>query len=374
MIYSIRLMIAAALASLAAARVVSREELASYTFEKFVSDFHHPWKTGTEEFNRRKAIFEDELRRVIMHNARKSSYTMSVNKFSAMTLSEKQALNGFSKSVNQAHKPKYEKSLPADFKLHPVSELPPSIDWRERGVVSPVKDQGHCGSCWAFAATAMLESHLAINSGLLYDLSPQQIAMCAPNPNSCGGTGGCHGATAAIGFEYVVGAGIMQEYQIGYTSYYGVESPCAVTESMYPVGTIDGYVKLPSNNYTTLMNALATVGPVGVSVDASTWHSYSSGIYNGCNQQNPDINHAVVLVGYGEENGQKYWIGRNSWSPSWGEKGFIRILRTDEDENNCGLDVTPQHGSACAGETEPVKTCGTCGILYNTLYPTGATH
>jgi cathepsin L len=195
--------------------------------------------------------------------------------------------------------------------------------------------------------------------------------MCSPNPDKCGGTGGCHGATAEIAFDYVAGAGFVQEYQLGYQAYYGVESPCGVTDSVYPVGTIDGYVKLPENNYTALMNAIATVGPISISVDASAWHGYSSGIFNGCNQQNPDINHAVVLVGYGEENGQKYWIVRNSWAPSWGEKGYIRVARTDDEDNNCGTDLNPSNGSACAGDTDPVKTCGTCGILFDTAYPTG---
>ena len=120
------------------------------------------------------------------------------------------------------------------------------------------------------------------------------------------------------------------------------------------------------------MNAIARVGPVVISVDASTWHSYSSGIFNGCNQVSSDINHAVTLVGYGEENGQKYWTVRNSWSPSWGEKGYIRLARSDSDDTNCATDTTPQDGSACAGDTAPVTTCGTCGILYDTCYPTGA--
>lgn len=89
------------------------------------------------------------------------------------------------------------------------------------------------------------------------------------------------------------------------------------------------------------MNAVATVGPIAISVDASSWHAYDVGIFDGCNQANPDINHVVVLVGYGEENGQKYWLVRNSWSASWGEKGYIRIKRDENDESNCGVDTSP---------------------------------
>ncbi len=199
--------------------------------------------------------------------------------------------------------------------------------------------------------------------------------MCAPNLNHCGGSGGCNGATAEIAFEYMTtSAGMFQEYQYSYSSYYGRDYACSLPTGTNPVAKINGYVKLPENDYKSLMNAIAKVGPVAISVDASNWSGYSSGIFDGCNQTNPDIDHAVVLVGYGEEDGQKYWIVRNSWSPSWGEKGYIRLARVDNEEQRCGSDITPQDGSACDGETDPVKVCGTCGILYDTAYPLNAAH
>ena len=108
-----------------------------------------------------------------------------------------------------------------------------------------------------------------------------------------------------------------------------------------PKVKISGFVRLGENNYLDLLNAVATVGPIAISVDASNWHAYDSGIFDGCNQSNPDIDHVVVLVGYGEENGQKYWLVRNSWSASWGEKGYVRIKRDSNDESNCGVDTTP---------------------------------
>lgn len=262
--------------------------------------------------------------------------------------------------------------LPADFTLKAVSDLPASVDWREKDVVTAVKDQGHCGSCWAFASTATLESHVALASGLLFDLSVQQITSCAPNPDMCGGTGGCSGATAEIAFDYVASTpGILEEYQYGYQSYYAANVACNLPSGP-AVAAINGYVQLPQNNYTALMNAVATVGPIAISVDASSWGSYESGVYAGCNMASPDINHAVVLVGYGEENGLPYWLVRNSWSPSWGEEGYIKVLRSADDEAQCGTDVTPEHGTACADDLSPVKVCGQCGILYDSAYPTGA--
>ena len=349
------------------------KDLESYTFDQFVTDFNH--KFSTEEHSTREAIFNQELARVIKHNQGKADWKETITSTSHMTLKEKNSRLGRSKAVHQAHNPKHLKQLPKDFKLDAISSLPKDVDWRNTpNVVSAVKDQGHCGSCWAFAASAVLESHVALSTGLLYNLSPQQIAMCSPNPDSCGGTGGCNGATSEIAFDYVAGmSGILEEYQLGYSAYSGTNSACGFDAAdATPVATIDGYVKLAENNYTSLMNAIAKVGPIAVSVDASTWHAYEGGIFNGCNQEQPDINHAVTLVGYGEENGQKYWTVRNSWSPSYGELGYIRVLRTDDDETNCGTDITPQDGTACEGETDPVKVCGTCGILYDSSFPTGA--
>jgi hypothetical protein len=280
--------------------------------------------------------------------------------------------------------------------------------------------------------------------------------MCTPDPDQCGGTGGCEGATSELAFEYVTNnGGLLQEFQYPYTSYYGAyctgldcsgcgqqpfalffvwhavvcffcgkqffippppppsnktccmycctlaniassfrfcsiflllilfpllffpgtvgtDFECTMPPSQKPVATINGYVQLPSNDYASLMNAVATVGPVAIAVDASNWHSYSSGIYDGCNQVNPDIDHGVVLVGYGSENGQDYWLVRNSWSPTYGEQGYIRVARAANEQEKCGMDITPQDGLACNGDDTPVTVCGTCGMLFDGSYPLNA--
>jgi len=267
----------------------------------------------------------------------------------------------------------FHKFLPYYFPNFDVKDLPTSVDWRDAGIVTAVKDQASCGSCWAFAATAVMESHVAKASGKLFELSTQQIAMCSPNPEQCGGTGGCEGATEDLAFDYVSKSnGVYLESEIPYKSGSGKDYPCEETLETKASATITGFVRLPLNDYASLMNAIATIGPLTVSVDATTWSSYDSGIFNGCNQVNPDSNHAVTLVGYGEENGQKYWLVRNSWSESYGENGYIRVLRSDDDDTNCGMDITPEHGSACKGDHTPVKVCGTCGIISDSSYPLGA--
>jgi cathepsin L len=138
------------------------------------------------------------------------------------------------------------------------------------------------------------------------------------------------------------------------------------------VAAISGYNIITSNSYSELMDAIANVGPVGITVDASQWSSYSGGVFDGCNQENPDLDHGVLLVGYGtdDELGD-YWLVRNSWGPAWGEKGYIRIARTDDEENRCGVDITPADGTGCKDGPANVTVCGTCGILYDNSYPTG---
>lgn len=201
-----------------------------------------------------------------------------------------------------------------------------------------MKNQGACGSCWAFAATAVLESHVALQTGKLFSLSMQELVSCAPNPNNCGGHGGCAGSTAEIAFDYVAKHGMAEEFSFGYQSYHGETIQCSIfhernnskplrgvarSDEMVDraVASILGYTQLPTNQYKALMIAVATMGPVAVSVAASGWGLYSGGIYDDDTMETRVINHAVVLVGYGtdQETGQDYWLIRNSWGPMWGK-------------------------------------------------------
>jgi cathepsin L len=345
------------------------------SFEKFIS--YYGVKIDPIHYRFRKALYTQEQRRILAHNNADKGWNETMNPMTILTVDERKQFYGYSKGVKQYHTPiKQMKNMNSN--TIDLNLLPKNVDWRTKGVVTAVKSQGSCGSCWAFASTAVIESHVAINTNKLYDLSPQQIATCSPNPLECGGKGNCQGATAELAFDYVANsAGLYDEFQVPYTEYYGIESTCLLPSDT-PRATISGYTKLEENNYEQLMYAVATVGPIAVSVDASSWQSYSSGIFNGCNQSNPDINHAVVLVGYGTDysSGQDYWLVRNSWSASWGESGYIRLLRqkinANGDDETCGMDITPQDGTACAGDNQPVKVCGTCGILYDSSYPTGA--
>merc|ERR1739848_765165 len=188
-------------------------------------------------------------------------------------------------------------------------------------------------------------------------LSPQQIVSCSPNPDECGGTGGCDGSTQPLAFDYTKTAGLTTEQSYPYTAQTG---RCQKSK-IKPVAYNADYVELPSNDYTALMDAVANVGPVAISIAASgfQFQFYGGGVLSNCNDYVMD--HAVQLVGYGTDSGKDYWTVRNSWG-SWGEKGYIRMQRYGEGNEPCGTDKRPQDGDACDGDTDPRTYCGECGI------------
>jgi cathepsin L len=345
------------------------------SFEEWIKQHQKPWRAGSPEFLERKSLFLERVKEVIAHNANpKKTYTKGINKFSASTVGEMKSLTGAVPELMGAHSPKNSKT--SNIQMKNVEELPESVDWRDQGVLTPVKDQGHCGSCWAFSTTETLEAHVAINTGLLFSLSPQQVASCVDNVNQCGGIGGCSGGMPQVAFDSIANAqqGITQEFEYAYNSYFGEDFECKTMDNKSntptAVAEIDGYVQVTPNNYTELMNTIAQVGPVSIVLDASTWSSYEGGVFDGCDYDNIELDHAVQLVGYGEcpEHG-KYWLVRNSWSPAWGEGGYIKIKRSDNDDEKCDHTM---NGGRCKGEPLKADACGTCGIMYSPSYPSGA--
>merc|ERR1719152_906698 len=249
------------------------------------------------------------------------------------------------------------------------SDVPTSKDWRDvEGVVSDVKDQGGCGSCWAFSAVETLESHFAIATGSASPkLSPQQIVSCSPNPQHCGGTGGCDGSTQPLAFDYTKTAGITTESNYPYR---GTTGTCD-TSKIKPVAFNDGYAELTTNNYTELVTAAGTKGPISISIAAAgfKFQFYGGGVLSNCNDYVMD--HAVQLVGYGTDSGKDYWLVRNSWGGGWGESGYIRIKKFGDGKEPTCTDKTPQDGEACKGDTKPRTYAGLCGLLGSSSIPTG---
>lgn len=352
------------------------DELEGYTFEQYVEDFGKHYPTP-EEHETRRHLFEGKLADVREHNAAGgASWRKGINQFSDMTHEEYAVRLGYRRGAGSgAMEATPWSSQPAS--TIPADTLPTEVNWWTQNVVTAVKDQGRCGSCWAHAATETLESHVAINSGELYVLSTQQLVSCSPNSHDCGGWGGCAGSTAELAYTYLTNiGGQVQEWSFPYVSYMGTTNgTCTWNNSgddLPPTVSIDGFVKLTSNNATAVMTALANVGPLAVNVAAAAWMDYESGIYDGCGYDNVEIDHVVELVGYGSEDGQDYWLIRNSWSAGWGEAGFIRLKRNPADATPCGPDNAPHDGTGCLPGPSSVKVCGTCGVLYDASYPLNA--
>lgn len=302
-------------------------------------------------------FFYGNLATIVAHNAHflegKESWWMSANQFVDWTPEEFKAILG---SRGQGMP-----GMLSSLQPLPKHQLPASVDWRDQGVVTAVKNQGGCGSCWAFAATETVESAYARATGDLVELAPQAFVSCMANPDQCGGSGGCEGAIAELAFNYTAEKGMPLAGDFPYTA---SDSACI---DYTPAVKVDGYVTLPTNDADALATALANIGPIAVSVAASQFSYYGGGIFNGCTgSTGAEINHAVQAVGYSED----YWLIRNSWGSSWGESGYIKLSRSQDD--TLVTDDAPADGFNCVPYPASIQVAGQCGVLSDSCYPTGA--
>jgi len=351
--------------------------LKNYTFSEFRNQFAKGYGIGSPEYITRQKIFKKNLNYLIQHNEGPAkTYIMGINKFMDMSEDEFKKLLGYKRvgskgfgatSFIQGAAPQWNDFISA-------VALPVRHDWRPKLTKSGkwFQDQGACGSCWATAAISCLQSHLEIKHGNSAQLSTQAVVSCTPNERKCGGTGGCQGATAELALEYIANNGVPSDAHVPYTSFAGSNGRChkdAFAKKRH--ATIEHHIILPENKGEPLLQALYQEGPVVVSVDASTWSFYDSGVFSGCDK-NAIINHAVVAEGFGFMGLQKYYLIKNSWGSEWGENGYIRLKRFDDDAAHCGIDTKPEDGTGCEGGPPQVKVCGMCGVLYDSTYPRGA--
>ncbi|KAF6211660.1 hypothetical protein GE061_012173 [Apolygus lucorum] len=209
------------------------------------------------------------------------------------------------------------------------SSLPESVDWR-KSAVTRIKNQGKCGSCWAFSATGAIEGQAALKLHKHIELSEQQLVDCVYSGQ---GHSGCDGGLMDDAFMYIERAGgIESEHDYPYTSQGGRAGTCRFERSASQIKVL-GYSNV-GDNEEALRNAVATIGPISVGIDAFGLHTYSHGIYDDPNCGHK-LNHAVLVVGYGIANGIPYWLVKNSWGPSWGEAGYVRMRRNRN--NQCGI-------------------------------------
>lgn len=212
--------------------------------------------------------------------------------------------------------------------------LPFSIDWREKDIITNVKNQGGCGSCWSFSATGSIEAIHAIKTGKLLNISEQQLVDCSSNY----GNQGCQGGSMDNAFKYVIDNGLCLESEYPYQ---GVQGQCI---SCKEVVNISDYKDVIPNNE-EILKRVVHQQPVSVAIQANlqSFQLYSSGVYSDplCGKQ---LDHGVLIVGYGYDisSNMDYWIVKNSWGPHWGENGYIRIQRNIQDNSGlCGIAMQP---------------------------------
>ena len=293
---------------------------ADYQFFSFVSDFGRSYATR-EEFNARSKIFKDKLDFISQFNSDESNtHTLGINEFMDRTEEEMKKMLGYKPELKTDY----------DVEILDDSNLEASVDWRSKGAVTPVKNQGGCGSCWAFSTTGAVEGAMKLHgNGSLQSYSEQQLVDCSKANN------GCHGGLMDRAFKYIETAPLMLESDYRYT---GRDGSCKYNVSK-GYGRVRSYKDVSRGSSSQLKAALG-LGPVSVAIEADKrdFQQYKSGVItgSGCGTR---LDHGVLAVGYGTESGQDYFLVKNSWGSGWGDRGYVKIGAN----NVCGILMQPSY-------------------------------
>jgi cathepsin L len=278
-----------------------------------------------EEFLPRFDIFKNNLAFVDAHNADNShSYTLAMNKFGDLTASEFARLYTGLK-VDASSKGKFA----VDGSDINFGALPASFDWRTKGAVTAIKDQGQCGSCWAFSTTGSTEGCHQITTKKLISVSEQNLVDCS----TAQGNQGCDGGLMTQAMDYIISnSGIDTESSYPYTAEDGT---CSFSASNVGA-TLKAYVNVNQGDENDLQQKV-NLGPTSVAIDASqsSFQFYSSGVYSDPDCSSTSLDHGVLAIGWGTDSTTPYWIVKNSWGTGWGQSGYIWMARNDN--NMCGI-------------------------------------
>jgi C1A family cysteine protease len=308
-------------------------------FESFKVKFNRQYTVEEEE--QRFAAFVTNLGASLAENAANPEHaTQGVTKFMDLTAEEFSSIYLRRKSGNATALRTWNgectacKRFPEQAAL--VAAPPAEFDWTTKGAVTPVKDQGQCGSCWSFGTTGDIEGTYFLAGHPLVPLSEQELVSC----DTKGEDEGCNGGLQEVAFEFVISNGLTTEAHYPYRSGGGSSGRCQATKERPVAATISSWSQvskggiLGGGDEDAIKTALLASGPITIGINASPMQRYSRGIDNPLFCAKASLDHAVLIVGYGTENGKDYWRIKNSWNTDWGEDGFYRIVRGS---NKCGL-------------------------------------
>ncbi|KAK2987208.1 hypothetical protein RJ640_029093, partial [Escallonia rubra] len=309
-------------ASLTTSRSLNEAAPVKLTHEQWMARYGRVYGNDVEKDIRSKVYNANVDFIEAFNKAGTHTYKLAINAFADLTNQEFRSRNGYKMPSSPLK--------PTTFKYDGVTDIPPSMDWRDQGAVTAVKDQGACGSCWAFSAVGSMEGIVQISTDKLISLSEQQLVDCDIHGEDLG----CWGGYMSTAMEFIINnGGLANDTEYPYKA---TDGNCSTNVSI--AASINGFENVPANNESALLCAVANQ-PVSVAIDAggANFQFYHSGVFSAdCGTM---LDHGVTAVGYGTtDDGEKFWLLKNSWGNSWGYDGYIRIARdVAAKEGECGI-------------------------------------
>uniref|UniRef100_A0A0G4HYH5 Peptidase C1A papain C-terminal domain-containing protein n=1 Tax=Chromera velia CCMP2878 TaxID=1169474 RepID=A0A0G4HYH5_9ALVE len=312
---------------------LSDEEVRS-AFEEFALTHQREYKSDLER-KLRLEIFRSNLEYIKARNAQNLNFKLAVNQFADMKEEEVLGTGGCLRDFLGSAQIETAEEL----RGRDPSEFPETFDWSEAGCVTPVKNQGQCGSCWAFSTTGAVEGALCVAGKETTPLSEQELVDCSGKYGNLG----CNGGTMDRALQYIQdNGGICTEASYPYIARKSWIKGCQAKKCKRGA-TIESWKQVPEDDEGAMLAALHDHGPLSVALDAEgrDFMYYHSGVLDG--KCGTELDHAVLITGYGNDakSGEDYWLVKNSWGKTWGDKGYLKVFRNKGKEGECGIAMEP---------------------------------